>query len=48
VAVIKVRISSARVADLDDRVEKWRGEGDGDTPLTPIAANGYEETAVAD
>lgn len=27
VAVVKVRISSARIADLEDRVEKWRGKG---------------------
>lgn len=45
IAVIKVRVSSARVADLDDRVEKWRGEGEGDTPLTPTT-NGIEESAV--
>lgn len=47
VAVIKVRISSARIADVDDRVEKWRGEGEGDTPITPTT-NGLEETAVED
>ena len=47
VAVIKVRISSARIADVDDRVEKWRGEGEGDTPITP-STNGLEETAVED
>ena len=47
VAVIKVRISSARIADIDDRVEKWRGEGEGDTPITP-PTNGLEETAVED
>lgn len=47
VAVVKVRISSARIADLEDRVEKWRGEGEGDTPVTPIT-NGHEESAVED
>jgi len=48
VAVIKVRISSARVADLEDRVEKWRGDGlEGvDTPITPT--NGIAESAVED
>jgi len=41
VAVIKVRISSARIADLEDRVEKWRGDGEGgDTPLTPTVNGG--------
>jgi hypothetical protein len=47
VAVIKVRISSARIADIDDRVEKWRGEGEGDTPVT-ASTNGMDETAVDD
>ena len=47
VAVVKVRISSARIADLEDRVEKWRGDGEGDTPITPTT-NGVEETAVED
>jgi hypothetical protein len=47
VAVVKVRISSARIADVDDRVEKWRGEGEGDTPvLVGGAVNG--ESAVED
>lgn len=46
--MIKVRISSARVADLEDRVEKWRGDGlEGvDTPITPT--NGIAESAVED
>ena len=43
VAVVKVRISSARIADVEDRVEKWRGEGEGDTPITPTT-NGLQET----
>lgn len=47
VAVIKVRISSARIADLDHRVEKWRGEGEGDTPVTPTT-NGLEGAAIED
>jgi hypothetical protein len=47
VAVVKVRISSARIADLEDRVEKWRGEGEGDTPITPTT-NDLEESAVED
>ena len=33
IAVIKVRVSSARIADLEDHVEKWRGEGEIDTPI---------------
>jgi hypothetical protein len=50
VAVVKVRISSARIADLEDRVEKWRGEGEGDTPVTPTVAttNGFQGSAVED
>jgi hypothetical protein len=47
VAVVKVRISSARIADLEDRVEKWRGEGEGDTPITPTT-NGLEGNAEED
>jgi len=47
VAVVKVRISSARVADIEDRVEKWRGDGENDTPITPDT-NGIEESAVED
>lgn len=47
IAVVKVRISSARVADVEDRVEKWRGPGEEDTPLTP-ATNGLEESAIDD
>jgi len=46
IAVIKVRISSARVADLDDRVEKWRGEGELDTPIA--AVNGLQEHVIED
>lgn len=47
VAVVKVRISSARIADVDDRVEKWRGEGEGDTPTArDVEMNG--ESAVED
>jgi hypothetical protein len=48
VAVIKVRISSARIADLEDRVEKWRGEGETDTPITPTNGHGPDESAVED
>jgi len=47
VAVVKVRISSARIADSDDRVEKWGSAGEGDTPITPTT-NGFGETAVED
>jgi hypothetical protein len=47
VAVVKVRISSARIADSEDRVEKWRGDGEGDTPITPTT-NGLEESAIED
>ena len=48
IAVVKVRISSARVADVEDRVEKWRGEGELDTPVTPMRTNGFEGSAVED
>lgn len=49
VAVVKVRISSARIADVDDRVEKWRGEGERDTPLGGVGINGEGgESAVED
>ena len=52
VAVVKVRISSARVADIEDRVEKWRGDGEVDTPLTPntngVRENAVEESAIED
>jgi hypothetical protein len=47
IAVVKVRISSARIADLEDRVEKWRGAGEGDTPLTGNE-NGTDESAIED
>jgi len=46
VAVIKVRISSARIADLEDRVEKWRGEGELDTPIASM--NGLHEQVIED
>jgi hypothetical protein len=46
IAVIKVRISSARIADVDDRVEKWRGEGELDTPITSV--NGVQEQVIED
>lgn len=45
-AVIKVRISSARIADLEDRVEKWRGEGELDTPIASM--NGLHEQVIED
>ena len=45
--MIKVRVSSARIADLEDRVEKWRGEGESDTPITPTT-NGLERGVVGD
>ena len=44
IAVIKVRISSARIADVEDHVAKWRGEGGEDSPT----ANGLVESAVDD
>lgn len=47
IAVVKVRISSARIADLEDRVEKWRGEGEVDTPIDQTT-NGLDESAVED
>ena len=46
--MVKVRISSARVADVEDRVEKWRGEGELDTPVTQMRTNGFEQSAVED
>src|SRR5271169_3560518 len=41
IAVIKVRISSARIADVEDHVEKWIGEKE-ETPIT--STNGHEES----